>query len=99
MKNTPIQFSIAGLLLALPWIAFGLATVPLIDWSRFLEDFLDDDGDNVFPRMLLALWCSLAACAIGALQRRPIIWFAKIFVVWIGICGIIVFVAILPVAL
>jgi hypothetical protein len=52
MEEKPFQFSILGILWAILWIAIGLATIPLFDAPHFL----DNDGDNVRPRMLAAFW-------------------------------------------
>ena len=50
MNHQPFQFSIRRILWAILWIGIGLATIPLFDATHFL----DDDGDNVPPRMLAA---------------------------------------------
>lgn len=80
------------MLWAMVWIGVGLATVPLFDAARFL----DDDGDNVAPRMLAALWFVFAAGAAGSLVGRPLAWAARALVIWIPVCIGILLMAILP---
>ena len=55
------------MLWAVLWIGIGLATIPMVDKSTFLEDLIDDDGDNVVPRMWVTFWCVLVTGAIGSL--------------------------------
>jgi hypothetical protein len=91
MNHQPFQFSIRGMLWAMLWIGIGLATIPLFDAAHFL----DDDGDNVGPRMLAALWVALAAGVVESLRGRPIAWVSKALVIWVAACVAIVVMAIL----
>ncbi len=92
MNRAPFQFSIGGILWAIVWIGIGLATIPLFDAASFL----DDDGDNVVPRMLAAFWGVLAIGAFGSLRGRPIAWAARALVIWIPVCVVILLMAVLP---
>ena len=80
------------MLWAMLWIGIGLATIPLFDASGFL----DDDGDNVMPRMLAALWVVLATGAVGSLCGHPIAWARTALLIWIPVCLVILLMAILP---
>jgi hypothetical protein len=92
MEKRPFQFSIRGMLWAMVWIGIGLATIPLFDAPHFL----DNDGDNVRPRMLAAFWIVLAAGAVGSLCGRPVAWAKTAFFIWIPVCALILLMAILP---
>ena len=92
MNHDPFQFSIRGMLWTMLWIGIGFATVPLFDPTSFL----DDDGDNVLPRMLATFWGVLAAGVAGSLCGHPLAWARTALVIWIPICVVILLMAILP---
>ena len=88
-NNHRFQFSIKGVLWAMLWIGVGLATIPLFDAVHFL----DNDGDNVGPRMLAALWLALVYGVIESLRGRPIVWIGKTLAMWVAACIAIVVIA------
>ncbi len=92
MDQKPFQFSISGMLWATFWVAVWLTTVPFFD----LPHFLDDDPDNVRPRILAAFWAVPAAGIIGSLRGRPLAWASKAFLIWIPVSVLIFLIAILP---
>jgi len=95
MNRKPFQFSIGGLLWATFWVGIWLATVPFFD----LPHFLDDDPDNMRPRMLAAFWAVPVAGVLGSLYGRPIAWARNAFLVWIPVCGLILLITIVPLLL
>jgi hypothetical protein len=82
------QFSIRRMLLAIIWIGLGLAI-----WeagSPFdLKHFLDDDPDNIRPRIFAAFFMVPLAGAAGSLRGRPIVFAAKAFFAWLVVCVLI----------
>jgi hypothetical protein len=70
MGNGQFQFSVRGMFWAILWISMGLATYPAFDAVHFL----DDDPNNVSPRMLAASWLVLATGVIGSFFGRPVKW-------------------------
>jgi len=88
MDIQPNQFSIRRMLLAILWIGLGLAIWEV--GSPFdLKHFLDDDPDNIRPRMFAAFFMVPIAGAAGSLRGRPIAFAVKAFFVWLVVCVLI----------
>ena len=76
------------MLWAMAWVGVGLALWRLT--SPFdLQHFLDDDPDNIRPRMLAAFYIVPLAGAVGVLRGRPIAYPTKAFALWLPICAVI----------
>ena len=84
MDIQPNQFSIKRMLLAILWIGLGLAI-----WqagSPFdSKHFLDDDPDNIRPRMFAAFFMVPIAGAAGSLRGRPIAFAVSAFSLAAGV--------------
>jgi hypothetical protein len=78
----PSQFSLVRILLAVVWVALALAiwmaTSPF-NW----HGFLDDDPDNIWPRIELAAYILPVAGAIGSLTGQTFTLLAKANLFWL----------------
>jgi len=83
------QFSIRQVLLAMAWVAVGLALWRLMSPFNW-HSFRDDDPDNIWPRIGLALYVVPIAGAIGSLRGRPISTAAKATLGWL-LVSIVIF--------
>ena len=88
MDIRPNQFSIRRMLLAMFWVGLGLAIWVAgspFDWQHFL----DDDPDNLRPRMFAAFLAVPIAGAVGSLRGRPVAFAVKASLVWLVACVLI----------
>src|ERR1700755_2897305 len=76
------QFSMVRILLAVAWIALALAIWMArspFNW----HGFLDDDPDNIWPRIELATYILPVAGAIGSLPGEALTLLAKANLFWL----------------
>jgi len=92
MKLPRFQFTISRLLWATFWVGIGL-TVWKLSRPFDLPHFLDDDPDNIRPRMLIAFYMVPIAGVAGSFWGRPIAAPSKAFVYWLVSCVMIVIIA------
>ena len=83
------QFSLRQVLLAMTWIAVGLALWRLTSPFNW-HGFRDDDPDNIWPRIELSFYVVPIAGAIGSLRGRAISTAAKATMGWL-LASIVIF--------
>jgi hypothetical protein len=88
MEKWRFQFTVRRLLAATVWVAIGFA-MWRVARPFDVQHFLDDDPDNIRPRMLAALFIVPLAGAIGSLRGRPLAAPAKAFFLWVPLCVVI----------
>jgi hypothetical protein len=84
----PSQFSIVRVLLAVAW--FGLALAVWRATSPFnWHGFLDDDPDNIWPRIGLAAYILPLAGAFGSLRGQTLSLVTKAILLWLGLSAVL----------
>jgi hypothetical protein len=76
------QFSIQRIMCAFLWLGIGFAiwrSASPFDWHHFI----DDDPDNIPPRMVMAFYLVPVAGAIGSLRGCQIRWVLKSLLIWL----------------
>ena len=93
-EKNRLTFKLGDLLWAVLWIAIGLSTLSMIG-PDFLKHLVDDDGDNVAPRILVLFWCTLTIGVVSSLRGRPLAWLKPTFLYWLFGSIVVVFIALI----
>src|SRR5262245_51954646 len=81
--NGTNQFSIKRMLLAVFWAGLAFALWRAV--SPFdVHHFLDDDPDNIRPRIIAAFFLVPLAGAVGSLRGRPLAFVGRALLIWLA---------------